>query len=112
MAAEGRPRPGTQEGDRVYTISAEVWRYPGMAGWHFITVPTAISEEIRERLGNMQRGWGSVPVVVTVGTTTWKTSLFPDKETRGYLLPLKAEVRKRENIADGDTIRIVVGITE
>ena len=50
-----------------------------------------------------QNGFGSVRVAVTIGSTTWKTSLFPSKEG-AYLLPIKAEVRKKERIAAGDAV--------
>jgi hypothetical protein len=54
----------------------------------------------------MKHGWGSVPVTVTIGTTTWKTSIFPDKESGGYLLPLKADVRKKEHIAADSSVAL------
>ncbi len=53
------------------------------------------SAEITARFGLMKRGWGSLPVIVAMGKTTWKTSIFPDKKAGAYLLPLKAEVRKK-----------------
>lgn len=93
-----------------YEFSASVWLYPGMAAWHFISVPDDISVELEENFGHKKRGWGSLRVVVTVGATTWKTSIFPDKKTKSYLLPLKAEVRKMENISEGDTIKVLLEI--
>lgn len=44
-------------------------------------------------------------VVVQVGDTAWATSIFPDKESGSYLLPLKADVRKAERILEGATLR-------
>ncbi|MEK7132256.1 MAG: DUF1905 domain-containing protein [Patescibacteria group bacterium] len=87
-----------------YKIKSEVWLYPGMAGWHFMSVPKKQSEEIRKLFGAMKRGWGSLPVMVTIGKTSWKTSIFPDKKVNAYLLPLKANVRKKENVSAGDII--------
>lgn len=91
-------------------MKVKVWLYPGMSGWHFVTVPKKQSREITWRFGAMGRGWGSLPVLVTVGNTSWKTSIFPDKKAGAYLLPLKAEVRKKENITAGKTITVVVDI--
>ena len=88
----------------IFKIKSEVWLYPGMAGWHFLSVPKKQSEEIKKMFGAMKRGWGSLPVVVTIGKTSWKTSIFPDKKAGGYLLPLKADVRKKEKISAGDKI--------
>jgi len=44
----------------------------------------------------MKRGFGSVRVNVTIGGSTWKTSLFPSKELGHYVLPIKASIRKAE----------------
>ena len=93
-----------------FTIKAEVWLYPGMAGWHFITIPTDVSEEINDRFGDKKRGWGSLPVEVTVGTTTWKTSIFPDTKAHTYLLPIKSDVRKKEGIETNTSVTLLLEI--
>jgi len=93
-----------------FTIQAKVWLYPGMAGWHFITIPADVSEEIKDRFGDKKRGWGSLPVEVTVGTTTWKTSIFPDKQAQVYLLPIKSDVRKKEGIAVDTSVTLLLEI--
>lgn len=79
-------------------MRAKVWLYSGMAGWHFVTLPKKQSDLIKKRFALEKRGWGSLPVIVTIGDTRWKTSIFPDKKTSSYLLPLKADVRKKENV--------------
>ncbi|HEX9503967.1 MAG TPA: DUF1905 domain-containing protein [Patescibacteria group bacterium] len=90
----------------MYKVKAKVWLYTGMVGWQFITVPKKESKSIKQTYGDMKKGWGSLPVSVTVGKTMWKTSIFPDTKIGAYLLPLKAEVRKKENIKVGDVISI------
>ncbi len=94
----------------IYKMRAKVWLYVGMAGWHFVTVPKKQSNEIKELFGGMAGGWGSLPVIVTIGKTSWKTSIFPAKKSGAYLLPLKAEVRKKEEITNGDTINFLLEI--
>ena len=94
----------------IYNIRAKVWLYPGMAGWHFISIPEKQSREIKTLFSEFKRGWGSLRVVVTLGTTSWKTSIFPDKKSGEYILPLKAKVRKKENIVHGKTIECIVEI--
>lgn len=79
-----------------------------MAGWHFVSIPSETTAEIDDLFSMAKKGWGSLPVRATIGNTTWKTSIFPDKKTSSYLLPLKAEVRKNEQIREGDTITIVL----
>jgi hypothetical protein len=79
-----------------------------MAGWHFVTIPKEISENIEKEFDYLKKGWGSLPVAVTIGKTTWKTSIFPDKKTGGYVLPIKADIRKRENISANDKISLLI----
>ena len=101
---------GTNMKDTHYSFSSTVWLYPGMAGWHFITIPEDVSEEIQDRFGDQKRGWGSLPVEVTIGTTTWKTSIFPDTKTKAYVLPIKAEVRKKEGITADTSVTLLLEI--
>jgi hypothetical protein len=95
---------------RTYKVRSEVVLYPGMAGWHFLYVSKKQSEEIKKIFGSMKRGWGSLPVLVAINKTTWKTSIFPDKRSGTYLLPLKAEVRKKEGIFAKDHITFTIEV--
>lgn len=104
------PCPLCWPGYRTYEFKAKVWVYPGQAGWRFVSLPNKESETIKERFTGLTRGWGSLPVNVTIGKTIWKTSIFPDKKSGTYLLPLKADVRKKENVGDGDTISLAIEV--
>ena len=93
-----------------YKIKAKVWLYPGMAGWLFVYIDKKISAKIKtEQAKKPRRGWGSVRVRATIGKTSWETSIFLDKEGP-YLLPVKAQVRKKEGIGDGDTVTLTIQI--
>jgi hypothetical protein len=91
-------------------IKSKVWLYSGVSAWHFITIPKKESDEIKKIFDKSARGWGSIPVKVTLGKTIWQTSIFPDKKTGTYLLPLKAEVRKKEEILGGDNLTFCLEI--
>jgi hypothetical protein len=93
-----------------YTMRAKVWIYHGMVGWHFVNVGKKQSAPIKKKYGIGRRGFGSVPVLVTMGKTSWRTSVFPEKKSGTYLLPLKAEVRKKEGIVNRDTIKFSIEI--
>lgn len=96
---------------RTYKVTSEVWIYPGMQGnWHFASLTKKQSEEITKKFGTKKKGWGSFPVTVTLGKTSWKTSIFPDKREGAYILPLKKEVRKKEGIIQGDNINFSIEI--
>ncbi|MBI2034630.1 MAG: DUF1905 domain-containing protein [Candidatus Levybacteria bacterium] len=93
-----------------YKTRSNVWLYPGMTGWHFVSIPKEESEDIKRQFGDLKRGWGSLPVLVTIGKTSWKTSIFPDKKVGGYLLPIKADVRKKEAIVADDNVTMLIEI--
>lgn len=93
---------------RIYKLTSKVLVYPGMGGWRFLVLPEKESREIKENFKAQTKGWGSLPVSVTVRNTTWDTSIFPDKRSGTYLLPLKAKIRKAENIYDDDTITLTL----
>lgn len=93
-----------------YKLKSKVWPYPGMAAWRFLTVPKKDSEAIKKRYGAQARGWGSLPVAVKIGKTEWNTSIFPDKKSGTYLLPLKAAVRRAEGIDDGDSVEFAIKV--
>lgn len=83
----------------TYRMRARVWRWPGENGWHFITLPREMSAQIREHYGK-----GMIPIHATVKKATWDTSLFPHKESHGYLLSIKKAVREKEGVYEGDMI--------
>ena len=95
----------------TYRLRGKVWLYDGQVAWHFVTLPKRQAREIRLMVGGVTgRGWGSIPVSATIGGTTWRTSIFPDKRAGSYLLPLKAEVRKAEGIAEGQAIEFRIEV--
>ncbi len=95
----------------LFTIRAKVTLWPGaVAAWHFVVLPSKQSTEIKKKFGGKARGWGSLPVNVTIGKTKWRTSIFWDNRSAAYLLPLKLQVRRAEGIAHGDTIKFQLEI--
>ncbi|WP_338061710.1 DUF1905 domain-containing protein [Sphingorhabdus pulchriflava] len=99
------------------TITAELWIWTSAeapANWYFLTIDGETAEAIRttalmRRLeGGQRRGWGSIRVMATIGDTNWQTSVFPSKESGGYLLPVKAAVRKAEGLTAGDAVTVRV----
>jgi hypothetical protein len=95
-------------GPIVYTVAGELWRYDGAAGWTFVTLPADVADEFRFMRGG--RGFGSVRVKATLGSTTWSTSVFPDAQSRSYVLPIKAAVRSREGVCEGDLVVVTLEI--
>jgi Domain of unknown function (DUF1905) len=85
-------------------VTAPLWLWSG-GRWYFITVPAERADEIRAHSLLDRGGFGSVRVEATIDDVTWRTSVFPQK-SGGYLLPVKAEVRRRAEIAAGDEVTV------
>ena len=96
--------------NKSYSLRSEVILWPGMAAWHFAVVPKKEAAKIKELFAHKKGGFGSIKVNVTIGETTWNTSIFPDKKSGTYLLPIKKAVRQKEGIFDGDTIAFAIEI--
>ncbi|MFM9835915.1 MAG: DUF1905 domain-containing protein [Methylophilaceae bacterium] len=100
--------------DLSFTFTSECWLWHGgKAAWHFITLPKVASEEIKffdENMHEKRRGWGAVRVLVTIGNTTWETSIFPSSELKAYMLPVKEDVRKKEKILVGNKVEVKLKI--
>lgn len=93
-----------------YKMTTKVFLYPGMAAWHFLGLPKEIGHEIKENFGKGSRGFGSLPVEVCIGKTVWNTSIFPEKTSGSYVLPVKAIVRKKEDIEAGEEVTYTIKI--
>jgi hypothetical protein len=96
----------------IFTGPMWVWRgsakdgTPTKTAWHFITIDGNVAAAIRAAAPGRTAAWWSVYVSVTIGGTEWRTSLFPSKNVNGYLLPVKASVRKTEALGEGDVVTV------
>jgi Domain of unknown function (DUF1905) len=89
-----------------FVFSAEVWEHSGAGSWHFVSLPEDEADDIEEMFGHTAGGFGSIRVEVTIGTSTWFTSLFPDAKRATYVLPLKKAVRVKEHLVAGSIARV------
>lgn len=102
-----------------FTLSTPLWIWTSdkaPASWHFLTIAGEVAEAIRVgalmyrlEMGHAQkRGWGSIKITATIGDTHWETSIFPAKDAGGYMLPVKASVRKAEKLVAGDDVTLTI----
>lgn len=90
----------------MITVTAPLWLWTSDKGsWHFITVPEALSDEIRAHCLLNMRGFKSARVEARIDDVSWRTSVFPMK-SGGYVLPVKADVRRKVGIAAGDEVTV------
>ncbi len=110
MSAYGRGASKRGGSARVIRFTAPLWIWRGEAAagnWHFVTVPEEQSAEIKAHAFGSPRGFGSVRVEATINDVSWRTSVFP-LGSGGYILPVKAEVRRKANLAAGDELKVVL----
>jgi hypothetical protein len=97
----------------VVVFDAELWIWDARRAdsWTFVSLPADASEEIREMADGPRRGFGSLRVRVSVGGSTWTTSIFPGDGGR-YALPVKRAVRKAEALEAGDVATVTVELLD
>ncbi|MFF1607751.1 DUF1905 domain-containing protein [Amycolatopsis sp. NPDC058278] len=98
----------------IIVFEAELWEWDARRAdsWVFVSLPADASDDIRELAAEPRRGFGSVRVRVTIGVTSWKTSIFPDGAREAYVLPLKRAVRQAEGLGVGDTCTVTVELVD
>jgi hypothetical protein len=88
----------------MISVTGPLWLWSGgQASWHFLTVPAEQAVEIRAHGLLARGGFGSVKIEARIGEVRWRTSVFPQK-SGGYILPVKASVRRDAGIAAGDEV--------
>ena len=88
------------------SFSSTLWRWDGPSAWHFVTLPPELGTELRSVAPRGRQGFGSIPVKAACRGMEWRTSLFPDAKSQSYVLPVKAETRKRLALNAGDVMEI------
>ncbi len=101
-----------------FEVKTPLWRWQSAtapAAWYFVTIAGAAADGIRLAAMSGQwldkrGGFGSARVEAAIGDTIWKTSVFPHRESGGWLLPVKAAVRKAEGLVEGDDVTVRVSL--
>jgi hypothetical protein len=94
-----------------FRFTAPLWQVSAQDGWYFVTLPDEHADDIRD-VPSSSGGFGSVRVRVTVGGSTWSTSVFPDSKRGSYLLPVKKAVRTAEGLVEGGDVPVVLDVLD
>jgi len=92
-----------------FRFTSEIFLWKEDSPWHFIALPEDITDDIEDSV-SLRGGFGSISVHVTLGTSNWSTSLFPDSRRKAFILPIKKEIRRAEQVAAGDRVTIELAI--
>lgn len=93
-----------------YQFSAKPWQHHGPGGWYFVSLPVQLSNEIRTVFKMDEEGWGRLKAVAQIGNTEWKTAIWFDTKRNAYLLPLKAEIRKKEQLLIDKIVQVTIWV--
>ncbi len=79
---------------------------------YLVSLPVELSDEIRILSDGLTNGWDSRKVEAQIGQTIWRTSIFPDSKTQMFDLPLKAEIRRKNEIQVGSSIDVAIALVD
>jgi hypothetical protein len=99
--------------EHIFKVSGRVGLWPSSkpgGGWHYLIVKGRTAVEIRYAALGRTGGFGSIKVRARIGKTEWQTSLFPHRDSGGFIILLKAEVRRREVITAGKRVKLRLAI--
>ena len=93
-----------------FTGKPHFYQEGGVCGWHFIFFPKDLAKEIRNNHKHQEEGWGRMKAMVKIGGTEWKTSIWFDTKNDTFLLPVKAEIRRKEKIEIDKSVDVTVWV--
>lgn len=91
-------------------FGGEVIWWRGPAPYHFVALPDPEAARLRTIASRVTYGWGCIPATVTLGATTFTTSIFP--RDGGFMVPVKVAARRAEGVELGDDVDVVVVVGE
>jgi hypothetical protein len=93
-----------------YQFLTKIWKHSSPGGWHFVSLPKTVSQEIRENCKWQEEGWGRMRATAKIGELKWETAIWFDTKMNTHLLPIKAEIRKKANLEINKKIEVVIWI--
>jgi len=99
--------------EHAFEATLWLWDARRQDNWTFVTVPPPITEALEDEADALgpRGGFGSVPVTARLGTSQWSTSVFPDKASGCFVLPVKRAIRQANQVHPGDTVTVHLRLT-
>ncbi len=86
------------EGKIKYVFLTKMWKDITSGSWFFVSLPKATSKEKRANLKWQEEGWGSMKAFAQINDIQWKTAIWYEPKSETYLLPIKADIRKKSKL--------------
>lgn len=95
----------------THAVTDEIRTFPMENTWYYLVIPDDVADDFMEFAVR-----GFVPVTAKLGGTIWQTSLMPLGKHAGpegsVFLAVKASVRKKERVDEGDLITVQLAIDD
>ena len=75
---------------------------------YFVILPEAIAAEIAAQTAGSGRAFGSVKVSVSIGRSSWNTTLL--RRDGRYVLPIRKPVRVAEGLREGERVAVTISV--
>lgn len=75
--------------------------------WMQVKVAEKHAQRVQRAFEAQPRGFRSVPVMASIADDEWRTALFRYRDG-SWVLPLKAVLRRRHDLHEGDVVRVHV----
>lgn len=86
--------------EEIFIINGKVEIFPQQGGWYYVGLPKKYTEIFKN-----QADRGLVAVKITLGDTTWDSSIMP-KGDGTLFIALSKKVRQAEGVKLGDQIKL------
>ena len=87
-----------------FSVTNEIIEWRGPAPFYFVEIGKKDSEIIRAQSKMLSYGWGVIYMHGIIGKTEFTSAIFPKDGI--YRIPIKVDVRKRENLELGDSVTV------
>lgn len=89
----------------TFSFPATIEKMPDVGGWHFIRLPASTLADLRASSNKN----GTIPILVTIGDSTWPTTIMSMGEQR-WFFAVGADIRKDESLGEGDKVPVQVRV--
>jgi len=91
-----------------FTGKVNLYQEDDVCGWQFVFFPKDLAKEIRRNHKWQEEGWGRMKARAKIGGSEWRTSIWFDTKNDTYLLPVKAEIRRKEKIEITQNVDVTI----
>ena len=88
----------------TFNVEGQLIEWRGPAPFYFVVTTPKVSAEISKVSKTLTYGWGAIPVHITIGDLTVKTSLIP--RDGNYYIPIKNALRLPLNLTVGSAVKL------